>query len=306
MKTEKERSRCCPIIVLGVERSGTSVVTEMVHKWGAYAGEAEKLTQADVHNPQGYWEYKTIWDFLVDLGDFAAGASWWDASFQERVKAKRFIPQYRDKALALVALMEKGEKGGQPWTWKDPALSFFLPFWKEIWGQAVYIITVRQPYDTACSWQQFVMPAELEGSVSLIAGNLLRWQYMMLLILQHTAETERKLFISYEALMQEPWSQAHRLYTFLNQTYAVRVLDDPKIKVMAEAVVPKLWHNRSQIPFAQVHEATHAQKALYHFLERKVKAPFKPFEPAKYPLPPGWREFVQNGEALIRAHSTTD
>ena len=25
-----------PIIVLGAERSGTSVVTEMVHRWGAY------------------------------------------------------------------------------------------------------------------------------------------------------------------------------------------------------------------------------------------------------------------------------
>ena len=27
-----------PIIVLGVERSGTSVGAEMVHRWGAYAG----------------------------------------------------------------------------------------------------------------------------------------------------------------------------------------------------------------------------------------------------------------------------
>ncbi len=27
-----------PIIVLGVERSGTSVVAEMLHRWGAYAG----------------------------------------------------------------------------------------------------------------------------------------------------------------------------------------------------------------------------------------------------------------------------
>ena len=29
----------------------------------------------------------------------------------------------------------------------------------------------------------------------LIAGNLLRWQYMMLLILEHTEEAKRKLFI---------------------------------------------------------------------------------------------------------------
>ena len=32
-----------PIIVLGAERSGTSVVVEMVYRWGAYAGPSEKL-----------------------------------------------------------------------------------------------------------------------------------------------------------------------------------------------------------------------------------------------------------------------
>jgi hypothetical protein len=61
----------------------------MVHRWGAYAGEPEHLEEADERNPRGFWEYKPIWDFLVDLGDLSAGVSWWDASFQERVQEKR-------------------------------------------------------------------------------------------------------------------------------------------------------------------------------------------------------------------------
>ena len=36
-----------PIIVVGAERSGTSVVAEMVYRWGAYAGPSEKLHKAD-------------------------------------------------------------------------------------------------------------------------------------------------------------------------------------------------------------------------------------------------------------------
>ena len=40
----------------------------MVHRWGAYAGESEKVSKADEHNPQGHWEYKPVWDFLVELG----------------------------------------------------------------------------------------------------------------------------------------------------------------------------------------------------------------------------------------------
>ena len=116
--TTEGTSNCRPMIVLGAERSGTSVVAEMIHRWGAFAGESEMLTQADERNPQGYWEHKPIWDFLVELGDFAKGVSWWDRSFQERAAEKLLIPQYRDRALELVAGME--EEGG-PWVWKDPA-----------------------------------------------------------------------------------------------------------------------------------------------------------------------------------------
>jgi hypothetical protein len=297
MSAAEGTSKPLPIIVLGVERSGTSLVAEMVHRWGAYAGESERLTKADGHNPQGYWEYLPIWDFLVELGDFAAGTSWWDASFQQRVREKIFIPQYRDKALELVAVMEKE---GKTWVWKDPALNFFLPFWKEIWGDAAYLITVRNPYDTVLSWQKFILPEKLEGKVSLIAGNILCWQYMMLLILEHTEETENKIFIPYEGLVREPFRQAKRLYEFLNQTCEVPVSDDMKIQLMAQTVNPKLWRNRSQISFGQIHEATNEQKALYQFIERKVKNPLREFEMAKYPMYARWQEFVKNEEFCVK------
>jgi hypothetical protein len=291
---------CCPIIVLGAERSGTSVVTQMVHRWGAYAGEPGELTQADTRNPEGYWEYTAIWDFLVGLGDLKEGASWWDATFQARVREKLSIPSHRAKALGLVGAMEKA---GKPWVWKDPALSFFLPFWKEIWGSAVYIILVRNPYDVARSWQQFVLPPQLAGSVSLVAGNLLRWQYITLLILEHTEEIESKIFVSYEELVQDPRQQAGRLCAFLDRHCEVEASGETQIARMAEAVDPKLWHNQSQRPFSQVREATDAQKALYGFIERKIKDPLEKFERARYPMPPGWREFVKNKEALVRAHA---
>ena len=188
---------CRPIIVLGAERSGTSVAAEMVQRWGAYAGEPDQLTPGDARNPQGFWEYKPVWDFLAKLGGFDAGASWWDADFQTHMREKRSQPVYRDEALALIAGMDKA---GRPWFWKDPALSFFLPFFQAIWGNAVYVITVRDPYDIARSWQQFVLPPKFEGAVSLIAGNLLRWQYMISLILEHTEAAQDKIFIPYEEL----------------------------------------------------------------------------------------------------------
>jgi hypothetical protein len=124
IKVKAAPNRPARIIFLGAERSGTSVVTDMIHRWGAYAGEPERLTAAHEQNPQGQWESNPLWDFLVELGDFAQGATWWDPAFAERITAKLQRPEFKGKALALIAAMERGRR---PWVWKDPALCHFLP-----------------------------------------------------------------------------------------------------------------------------------------------------------------------------------
>ena len=289
-----------PIIVLGAERSGTSVVAAMIACWGAYAGAPEELTPADHRNPQGYWEFKPIWDALASLGDFDQGVSWWDETFEDQLRAKLAMPRDRAMALALVARMQTT---GRPWLWKDPALSFFLPFWQSIWGDAVYVITVRNPYDTARSWQQFVLPQGFTGNVSLVAGNLLRWQYILLRILTHTEPSPCKLFIAYETLLQEPEAQAQRLATFLAQHCDMPPPDAVRIAHIASAVDPALWRNHSTRPFGHTPEATNAQQALYRLLQHKVHDPYTPFDPNDYPMTPGWREFIQNEYALVKTYT---
>ena len=283
-----------PIIVLGVERSGTSVVAEMVNRWGAYAGPPEKLHEADAHAPRGYWEYLPLWDLLAELGDFDAGATWWDPNFQQRMKGKAADPLYKQKATELMTEMHKGG----PWFWKDPALSHFLPFWNQIWDDAIYIITVRHPLDTAVSWQKFIMPANVPVRVSFVAMNLLRWQHMMTLILQHTEGAQHRLFLGYEDIMRDPRAQAERLTNFLNSKFGNQ---DSSIQTMVDVVEPRLWRNNCSIPFNQVPEATAEQKTLYTFASQKIENPLEPFDVSKYPLSPGYLEFLNVQEALLKA-----
>ena len=282
-----------PIIVLGVERSGTSVVAEMIHRWGAYAGPSEKLHEADRHAPRGYWEFLPLWDLLAELGDFDAGATWWDHDFQQRTKKKAADPALRKRATELMTEMDKGG----PWFWKDPALSHFLPFWKQIWGEAIYIITVRNPLDTAVSWQKFVMPSNVKVRISFVAMNLLRWQHIMTQLLQHTEDTQHRLFLRYEDIMRQPHAQVERLACFLNSKFGKR---DSPIQEMVDAVEPELWRNDCGIPFEQVVEATSEQKALYAFARQKIDNPFAAFDVTKYPLPPGYLEFLNIQEALVQ------
>ena len=61
----------------------------MAHTWGAYAGDPGELPAADMLNPRGRWEYLRLWNLLADIGDFAAGATWWDEDFPAKIAAVR-------------------------------------------------------------------------------------------------------------------------------------------------------------------------------------------------------------------------
>ena len=72
-------------------------------------------------------------------------------------------------------------------------------------------------------------------------------------------------------------------------------------KHLETVVEPKLWRNNCSILFEQVPEATPEQKSLYAFARQKIENPFKPFEVTKYPLPPGYLEYLNVQEALLKA-----
>ena len=172
-------SLCRPVIVLGAERSGTSVCAEMVHAWGAYAGDPGELAAPDELNPRGRWEYLPLWELLAEIGGFAAGASWWAEDFPAQVAAKAAEPRLAGRARGLVAGMAAR---GRPWLWKDPALCHFLGFWRPFWRAPVFVVMVRHPVDIAVSWNQFrVAGGRAQTSLEC---NLLRWQHMMLSVLR--------------------------------------------------------------------------------------------------------------------------
>jgi hypothetical protein len=283
------------IIVLGSERSGTSVVTEMVHRWGAYAGPSDSLTAGDEHNPHGRWEYEPLWGLLSEIGDFGEGATWWSDSFEDRVRRKLQNRGVTTKARALVAEMERE---GRPWVWKDPALCQFLSFWKPIWGDVMYVITVRHPYDVARSWQRMMVPAERRDAIDLTACNLLRWQHMMLSVLRATEDTSRRIFVEYEQLVREPLTQAHRLAQFLDEQSGWDRAEEV-VAWMAAAVEPSCHRNRCDRPLAEIPESTMAQQALYQRLQRKVSDPAAEFAD-EFPMPEGWWQFVHQSEAVVR------
>ncbi|HEX7183130.1 MAG TPA: sulfotransferase [Thermoanaerobaculia bacterium] len=282
------RSR--PIIILGVDRSGTSIVARLAHEWGAYGGDLTQLMRSDPANPKGYWENRSLVLFIHEIFK-AVGPEFWRTGFDEALRSKADDPTLRDPAAQLVAGMAGA---GPAWFWKEPLLSLQLPFWKELWGDATYIITVRNPYDSAVSWEKMMVPREVAGRISILALNLLRWQHFMLTILRHLDGSKRKLFVPYEDLVRDPRSQCLRICDFLDAETGLENRSEERLERMAQAVDPDLWRNRSETDFSQVEIATREQKGLYELMQRKVEDPDAPFEAGAYPMYEGWREYLQN------------
>jgi hypothetical protein len=287
-----------PIFILGMYRSGTSLVAEMVHRWGAYGGDLGQLRKGDDHNPGGYWENEQLSSWSEEL--FRSGLqSLWHPDFEETLLARAADPEWLSKGRDLAAVMGQP---GEIWFWKEPYLGFFLPFWERVLADITYVVTVRNPYDSAVSWQNFLLPAEsgLSGKVSIVAANLLRWQYLMLETLRHVDLAQRKIFISYEEMLRDPATQSRRLAGFLDDQYGVRS-DPSTLFSMQEPIDSKLWRNKSHVSFSEVPEATTEQKALYELLKARASGEEVELDPARFPLYPGWREYLLNVD-LFREH----
>ena len=185
------------LLVLGMHRSGTSIVTRVVNLLGAQL--PTNLLPADEHNEQGYWEPKNIVEIHDELLA-SAGSSWHDVSpfprsWYRSVEAR----QFRDRLVEAVRL----EFGESPFfVLKDPRISKFVPFWlsvlESVNAQPLFIIVYRQPLEVAAS---------LKSRDRMVpAHSLLLW---LRYVLDAEYETRgcRRAFLSYEGLLRN-WRTA--------------------------------------------------------------------------------------------------
>jgi hypothetical protein len=286
-----------PILVLGVDRSGTSLLSEVLFRWGAYAGELEHHPRADSGNPQGYWEYGPMEDFLQELSA-SVRTSAWDPEYKRLMKEQALDPEWRRRALELAARMRRPDK---PWFWKEPEIVLSLPFWKEILRDPVCLITLRDPGDSAQSYEGFFLPRILQGKIRLTGYFFLRWQYFMVTIFEELKEYKSKLIVSYERLVTSPQDECERICRFLAAEYGPAAACDPaRVEQMAESIRPGLWRNRGEVSFLEANNVSRAQKELFSYLTGRVNGDgdVSDFDPSLYPFPEFWREYFSNVSVL--------
>ncbi|MFN8434211.1 MAG: sulfotransferase [Anaerolineales bacterium] len=280
------------IIVAGIYRSGTSLITELVHRWGAYAGREEDIFKDEF----GYMEHFA----LQKLNDELLNNNSRVPTPVETLLEKAEDAGLRERALSILAEMDQEAQANHAtaWVWKDPRLPLVLPFWADVWGDVIYVIPVRHPVETIFS------AAKMDGldpeQLPLSAG-LAYWQFCMLNLLQGTANTPRKLFMAYDQLTKDPQRECERLCRFLDAQCEVGSDSSDRIRSMTEQVAAGERHFNHPRSLAEVETSTREQRALYDFLRVKTLYPDEPFHKDDFAMYPGWFEYLSAMDMLFSA-----
>lgn len=155
------------ICIVGMHRSGTSMIAQILNQCGLYLGPPERLLKADATNPLGHFEHRGFLEIDRKLLKFFK-ATWREPpDLQPGWQLNPKLASLRAEAKALAATFT----GKSPWGWKEPRASLFLPFWQQAIPNMRFVICVRNPLEVARS-------LEKRNRTPLKKGAFLWYRYM--------------------------------------------------------------------------------------------------------------------------------
>lgn len=125
------------LVILGMHRSGTSVVTSALASAGLAIG--DRLVEAAPGNDEGHFEDR---DF-VELHARILRANGLGSEGYATSASIHIPPELEAEAHTIVA---NRRQAGKPWGWKDPRATLFLDFWLSLLPEARFLMLFRRPW----------------------------------------------------------------------------------------------------------------------------------------------------------------
>ena len=222
-----------PVAIVGMHRSGTSMVAKLLHQAGLNLGDEADLMPPAEENPEGFYEHLEF----VSLNDEVlnvAGAGWdcppaagfdWD---------DEALDPFRTRARHLAAPLRER----LPWGWKDPRTSLTLPFWRSAIGPLRTVVVIRNPLEVVSSL------VRRNGFSAALALKL--WHVYTERVLQDTSPDDR-LVTHFDSYFLDPDQEITRVLDYLGLN---RDQDLPKLRT---AAIPALRHHRKSVRDLQEH-----------------------------------------------------
>lgn len=187
------------LIVLGMHRSGTSVLARILNLMGCYLGPEGMSTGANPENPKGFWERRDVRQ-LNDALLHSVGCDWDRVASLDLVNIPTQMTQAFDEVAARTVLEMDAHR---PWFIKEPRLGLLLPMWLRHLEVPVVVNVSRDPVEVAASLQR-------RNAIPMDAG-LELWEYYT----RAAAAATRSLpavTVQHAELISGPAETATRLY----------------------------------------------------------------------------------------------
>lgn len=245
-----------PVIIIGMHRSGTSLLTRVLQRSGFFMGTgASRNEEAAFTNAINAWlfrEASATWDRPEPMDALLADEPLKPVLIDYMDGLTRGPASWRFLGLRRGIRYGNMHRQGAPWGWKDPRNTWTLPLWLEVFPNARILHIARHGVDVAESlrvrrWHVFgdrrqryqrfrgwyvnnpfapkrrgfgpqVRCAALEGGLAL-------WQLYVSRARQHMARApERCLEIRYEDLLTDPLPTLRKALEFCGCQPAASVL----------------------------------------------------------------------------------
>jgi glycosyltransferase involved in cell wall biosynthesis len=222
------------VIVLGMHRSGTSLVTDIISKFGLNLG--NKLIPPRNDNQKGFFEDSEIVQLNNDILNYLL-IDW--SSFRDIVTDPMFF--FTDDLLSTFGykaeeLLSKKIKEESINLFKDPRFMILLPFWKAIFDRlklnAKYVYVIRHPINVSKSLLVRDNLAKEEG--------IKLWFYYNLLCLMQI--NDDIYIVNYDSLFDDNNFQVVKsLINYIN----INCDNATLLNILNESVSQTLRHNES-------------------------------------------------------------
>jgi len=224
------------VVVLGMHRSGTSVITRALKALNIDLG--DRLIPSHNDNKKGYWEDIDINNLNVKILSHL-GYNWQTLvpvlpeEVIELTKTK-----FKDRAIQILngKLLNTYIFG-----LKDPRINRLLPFWKDVFDsmrvKVSYIIACRNPMSVARSLKKRD-GFEFEKSYFL-------WTEHTILSLYYT-QHDNRIIVDYDNIIENPEIEITRLSKFLNINFSTKSASFQEYK--KEFLETSLRHTSYSIP----------------------------------------------------------
>lgn len=171
------------VVILGMHRSGTSMLASYLQQAGLQTGEPEELMPAQADNPEGFHERLDVVEYNDQLLR-ARGGSWMQPpSLDDAMQ--------NDETQALNDIVARLPI---PYVLKDPRMMLTWPIWREQLQHVVVVYLYREPLAVAHSLKR-------RHGFPLAYG-LALWEYYNASILQTLAGSDA-LYVAYEDVARD-------------------------------------------------------------------------------------------------------